>query len=75
MMLRVAAVLGTALALGGCATRALRSYVGKDVQTIAERYGPPAKHTRLPNGTDSFQWVVAYRHTPANSAPLTTSCR
>ena len=72
MLLRVAAVLTAALMLDGCATTALRSYVGKDLRAVAERYGPPTAHARLPNGTDSFQWVVTHRHTPANSAPLTT---
>ena len=72
MVPRVAAVLGTALALGGCATSRLESFVGKDLQAITERYGPPARRAHLPNGTESFQWVVAFRHTQANSAPLTT---
>ena len=67
-----AATAAAAMMLGGCATTALRSYVGGDLQAIAARYGPPTTHTLLPNGTDRFQWVVAYHHTPANSVPLST---
>ena len=72
MGIRLAAIACAAVALGSCASTALKSYVGKDLQSMAQRFGPPTTHTVLPNGTDRFQWVVAFHHTAANAVPLTT---
>lgn len=44
------------LALAGCATDVMESFVGKDVTAAVGQYGPPANTYDLPDGRRAFQW-------------------
>lgn len=49
-------VLLCALALSGCASQIMESYLGKDVQEIALDYGPPSSIIDLGDGKRGYQW-------------------
>lgn len=48
-----------ALALSGCATGIMESYVGRSVPEAAVRYGPPTNVFDMPDGRRAFQWEMS----------------
>lgn len=66
-MLRIALV--ALIALSGCASEILKSYVGKDVTEVAMDYGPPSGAMDLPDGRRAFMW----NRTQTMSMPATTN--
>lgn len=52
-----------ALAVSGCATAMLESYVGQPVQQVMIERGPPDLVMDLPDGRRAFQWAVTTQHT------------
>ena len=49
--------------LGGCASKIMESYIGKDVRTVVLRYGPPANAIDLGRGKRAFQWIMNSSYT------------
>ena len=49
--------------LGGCASKIMESYIGKDIRTVVLRYGPPANAVDLGQGKRAFQWVMNSSYT------------
>lgn len=65
--------LAALLALGGCASSIMRSYVGKPLQEVMLDYGPPTNAFDMPDGSRAFQWVMSYGYaTPATVTSTTT---
>lgn len=54
---RAAWVLAAA-ALGGCASSVMGGFVGKPVESVMARYGPPALVFDMPDGRRAFQWRI-----------------
>ncbi|ABD27451.1 conserved hypothetical protein [Novosphingobium aromaticivorans DSM 12444] len=66
----------SAIALAGCASTAMKQYVGESVTEAVMRLGPPENAFDLPDGRRAFQWhwgggaVVVPGHTAATVAPV-----
>lgn len=69
---RIAGIFAAALCLPGCASMALKSYVGRPVSALVERYGQPADQWKLPTGETAFRWVVSASGKPAATQPPDT---
>ena len=59
------------LALVGCASQILNSYVGKDVRQAVVKYGPPANALDMGDGRRAFQWVMNSSYTTPVNATTT----
>ncbi|REF72393.1 hypothetical protein [Paracoccus versutus] len=64
-----AIVLALVMAVAGCASSIMQSYVGKDITEAAMDYGPPAGVMDLPDGRRAFMW----RMTQGTVMPQTTN--
>ena len=67
---RGGAVVLAAVLSSGCATTTLQTYVGRDLNEVVRRYGPPAERIAMPTGGYAFKWVLSASGTPAASKPL-----
>lgn len=47
-----------AMALSGCASSVMGGFVGKPVEAVAVRYGPPVNVFDMPDGRRAFQWNI-----------------
>lgn len=57
-MKRLLIAAAGALALAGCATSEMQSYVGQPLQIAIARRGPPAFVFDMPDGRRAFQWEI-----------------
>jgi len=55
----VAGVL-VCVALSGCATSTMRSYIGRNVSDVTLDYGPPVNAFDMPDGRRGFQWRLGF---------------
>ncbi|WP_254448054.1 hypothetical protein [Ruegeria arenilitoris] len=68
-MIKLTAIAVTILALAGCASEIMKSYVGRDITDVVLDYGPPSNVVKLPDGRTAFQWSFTTSYT----APTTTN--
>jgi len=60
-------VLGVALllvcvALSGCSTRTMKSYIGHNITDVTLDYGQPVNAFDMPDGRRGFQWRLGFKH-------------
>lgn len=48
--------LGLLILLAGCASSVMGSLVGKDLDTVVAKYGPPASTTPVEGKGTAYQW-------------------
>jgi hypothetical protein len=70
-MLRLAATV-ILVALSGCASQTLQSYIGKDVRELELENGPPINTIDFDDGRRAFQWSVTSTYTSPVRAHTTT---
>lgn len=63
------ALFAAVVAVAGCASEIMKSYIGKDVTEAAMDYGPPAGTMDLPDGRRAFMWQM----TQGMAMPQTTT--
>jgi hypothetical protein len=89
--MRILAIVAFCIALGGCyaSTQEVRAkmgqdYIGKHVDTLVTRFGPPANSFRMQTGETSYVWQLAsessisvYRDGPrsASGSARTYDCK
>lgn len=56
-------MVAIAMALSGCASSIMQSYVGKDINEVIMDYGAPINSFDMPDGKRAFQWhdTVTYQ--------------
>lgn len=60
-----------ALLLAGCASQAMRRYMGQPVQAAMARNGPPTNAFDMPDGRRAFQWARSGQYTTPTYANST----
>jgi hypothetical protein len=60
----IAAGMMICVALAGCASSTMKSYVGHNVADVALDYGPPVNAFDTPDGRRAFQWRLDFEHVP-----------
>ena len=50
-------LVATLVALAGCASQQMKTYVGKDIQDVMVDYGKPDNEFNMPDGRRAFQWT------------------
>lgn len=74
MMKRQLAAIAACLALAGCASSIMQTYVGKTVQEAALDYGPPFSVMDMADGQRAFQWKMSQNiFTPTTSTTYGTA--
>lgn len=66
-----ALLVAVTLALVGCATQIMKSYVGKDVREVMLDYGPPLNAFDMGDGRRAFQWTMDGSYTTPITATST----
>lgn len=61
----------TSLALTGCASQIMNGFVGKPLQEVMVRYGPPANAFDMGDGRRAFQWVMTSTYVTPTTAYTT----
>lgn len=63
------------LALAGCASQIMESYVGKDITEAVMDHGPPAREMDLPDGSRAFIWSRSHNWTAPSTTRIGSSQR
>lgn len=67
-------LIAVTLLLSGCATTIMDGFVGKPLQQVMVRYGPPANVFDMPDGRRAFQWNISSNYVvPGSSQSYTTA--
>lgn len=62
-------IMPLVVALCGCASSVMNGFVGKSVQEVMVRYGPPANAFDMGDGRRAFQWQM----TSTSVTPVTST--
>ena len=68
-----AVVAVSMIALTGCATQIMESYIGQPITEAALDYGPPIAFYDLPDGRRAFQWQITSSGAVPMSSPTTAT--
>lgn len=63
--------LALAMALTGCASSIMNGFVGKSVQEVMVRYGPPSNAFDMGDGRRAFQWEMTSSYVTPVTATTT----
>ncbi len=64
MKLKISLIaIATIIFLGGCASKIMQGFVGKDIRQVQLDYGPPVNAMDMGDGVRAFQWKMTSSYT------------